>query len=277
MGNSTESKTTGRLQDKVIVITGGASGIGYACAKRLVDEGAKVILADLFPEQGEAAAEAIRAMLPGAEAVFVKTDVTSEDEQEALGLATLNRFGRVDGVIAAAGISNANYFEERGDEPRALDAGHVINKATADWQKVLDVNLTGVMLTNKVMARLMIESETHGSIVNIASVAAKRPLLGAADYCVSKAGVAMLTQVMAAELSQLNVRVNAIGPGFIETPMTQNIRAENEGNMMVMSMTPMGRYGLPIEIANTALFLLSDESSYFSGQTLFPAGGMFTG
>ncbi|MFT4714554.1 MAG: NAD(P)-dependent dehydrogenase (short-subunit alcohol dehydrogenase family), partial [Candidatus Azotimanducaceae bacterium] len=118
---------------------------------------------------------------------------------------------------------------------------------------------------------------THGSIVNIASVAAKRPLLGAADYCVSKAGVAMLTQVMAAELSQLNVRVNAIGPGFIETPMTQNIRAENEGNMMVMSMTPMGRYGLPIEIANTALFLLSDESSYFSGQTLFPAGGMFTG
>ena len=183
----------------------------------------------------------------------------------------------VDGVVAAAGISNANYFEERDYESREPDAGHVINKATSDWQKVLDVNLTGVMLTNKVMAKLMVESGTPGSIVNIASVAAKRPLVGAADYCVSKAGVAMLTQVLAAEMSQLNVRVNAIGPGFIETPMTQNIRADNEGNMMAMSMTPMGRYGLPVEIANTALFLLSDESSYFSGQTLFPAGGMYTG
>ena len=267
---------TGRVAGKVIVLTGGASGIGLACAKRLATEGAKVVLADLFPEQGEAAADAIRS-IPGAEVRFVKTDVTSEEEQIALGEATIEAFGCVDGVVAAAGISNANYFEDAEDEARELDAGHVINKATADWQKVLDVNLTGVMLTNKVMAKLMIDAGTSGSIVNIASVAAKRPLVGAADYCVSKAGVAMLTQVMAAELSQLNVRVNAIGPGFIETPMTKNIRADNEGNMMVMSMTPMGRYGLPIEIANTALFLLSDESSYFSGQTLFPAGGMFTG
>lgn len=266
----------GRVANKVIVITGGASGIGFACAKRLAAEGASLVLADLFSDQGEAAAESLVGA-PGAKFQFVKTDVTSEEEQIALGRATIEAFGRVDGVIAAAGISNANYFEEPGDEPREPDAGHIINKATADWQKVLDVNLTGVMLTNKVMAKLMVDAGTAGSIVNIASVAAKRPLVGAADYCVSKAGVAMLTQVLAAELSQLNVRVNAIGPGFIETPMTQNIRADNEGNMMVMAMTPMGRYGLPVEIANTALFLLSDESSYFSGQTLFPAGGMFTG
>lgn len=267
---------TGRVAGKVIVITGGASGIGLACAKRLAAEGASLVLADLFVDQGEAAVEAIQG-ISSAKVQFVKTDVTSEEEQIALGQATIEGFGRVDGVVAAAGISNANYFEDRDDESREPDAGHVINKATSDWQKVLDVNLTGVMLTNKVMAKLMVESGTPGSIVNIASVAAKRPLVGAADYCVSKAGVAMLTQVLAAEMSQLNVRVNAIGPGFIETPMTQNIRADNEGNMMVMSMTPMGRYGLPVEIANTALFLLSDESSYFSGQTLFPAGGMYTG
>jgi len=267
---------TGRVAGKVIVITGGASGIGLACAKRLAVEGASLVLADLFVDQGEAAVEAIQG-ISSAKIQFVKTDVTSEEEQIALGQATIEGFGRVDGVVAAAGISNANYFEERDYESRAPDAGHVINKATSDWQKVLDVNLTGVMLTNKVMAKLMVESGTPGSIVNIASVAAKRPLVGAADYCVSKAGVAMLTQVLAAEMSQLNVRVNAIGPGFIETPMTQNIRADNEGNMMAMSMTPMGRYGLPVEIANTALFLLSDESSYFSGQTLFPAGGMYTG
>ncbi len=267
---------TGRVAGKVIVITGGASGIGLACAKRLAAEGASLVLADLFVDQGEAAVEAIQG-ISSAKVQFVKTDVTSEEEQIALGQATIEGFGCVDGVVAAAGISNANYFEERDYESREPDAGHVINKATSDWQKVLDVNLTGVMLTNKVMAKLMVESGTPGSIVNIASVAAKRPLVGAADYCVSKAGVAMLTQVLAAEMSQLNVRVNAIGPGFIETPMTQNIRADNEGNMMVMSMTPMGRYGLPVEIANTALFLLSDESSYFSGQTLFPAGGMYTG
>lgn len=267
---------TGRVAGKVIVITGGASGIGLACAKRLAVEGASLVLADLFVDQGEAAVEAIQG-ISSAKVQFVKTDVTSEEEQIALGQATIEGFGRVDGVVAAAGISNANYFEERDYESREPDAGHVINKATSDWQKVLDVNLTGVMLTNKVMAKLMVESGIPGSIVNIASVAAKRPLVGAADYCVSKAGVAMLTQVLAAEMSQLNVRVNAIGPGFIETPMTQNIRADNEGNMMAMSMTPMGRYGLPVEIANTALFLLSDESSYFSGQTLFPAGGMYTG
>lgn len=267
---------TGRVAGKVIVITGGASGIGLACAKRLAVEGASLVLADLFVDQGEAAVEAIQG-ISSAKVQFVKTDVTSEEEQIALGQATIEGFGCVDGVVAAAGISNANYFEERDYESREPDAGHVINKATSDWQKVLDVNLTGVMLTNKVMAKLMVESGTPGSIVNIASVAAKRPLVGAADYCVSKAGVAMLTQVLAAEMSQLNVRVNAIGPGFIETPMTQNIRADNEGNMMAMSMTPMGRYGLPVEIANTALFLLSDESSYFSGQTLFPAGGMYTG
>lgn len=267
---------TGRVAGKVIVITGGASGIGLACAKRLAAEGASLVLADLFVDQGEAAVEAIQG-ISSAKVQFVKTDVTSEEEQISLGQATIEEFGRVDGVVAAAGISNANYFEERDYESREPDAGHVINKATSDWQKVLDVNLTGVMLTNKVMAKLMVESGIPGSIVNIASVAAKRPLVGAADYCVSKAGVAMLTQVLAAEMSQLNVRVNAIGPGFIETPMTQNIRADNEGNMMAMSMTPMGRYGLPVEIANTALFLLSDESSYFSGQTLFPAGGMYTG
>ena len=267
---------TGRVAGKVIVITGGASGIGLACAKRLAEEGASLVLADLFVDQGEAAVEAIQG-ISSAKVQFVKTDVTSEEEQISLGQATIEEFGRVDGVVAAAGISNANYFEERDYESREPDAGHVINKATSDWQKVLDVNLTGVMLTNKVMAKLMVESGIPGSIVNIASVAAKRPLVGAADYCVSKAGVAMLTQVLAAEMSQLNVRVNAIGPGFIETPMTQNIRADNEGNMMAMSMTPMGRYGLPVEIANTALFLLSDESSYFSGQTLFPAGGMYTG
>jgi len=124
---------------------------------------------------------------------------------------------------------------------------------------------------------LMIADGIKGIIVNIASVAARRPLVNAADYCVSKAGVEMLTKVLSLELIPHEIRVNAIGPGFVETPMTANLRSDNEGNTMAMSMTPMARYGKPEEIAETALFLSTPASSYFTGQILFPAGGMHTG
>jgi NAD(P)-dependent dehydrogenase (short-subunit alcohol dehydrogenase family) len=142
---------------------------------------------------------------------------------------------------------------------------------------VLDVNLTGVAITDRLAARHMLALGTSGSIINIASIAGKRPLPGAADYCVSKAGVIMLTTVFATELATKNIRVNAIGPGFIETPMTASIRQSPEWVQTVMQMTPMQRFGQAHEIANTALFLASDESSYVSGQTLYPSGGMYTG
>jgi len=131
-----------------------------------------------------------------------------------------------------------------------------------------------VMLTDRAVARHMIEAGIKGSIINIASVAARVPLTGAADYNVSKAGVEMLTKVLAMELVGHSIRVNAIGPGFVETPMTQGMRDDPEGRQLMMAMTPMGRLGKPLEIANTAVFLASDESSYFTGQTLFPSGGM---
>jgi len=261
------------MLNKVAVITGGTSGIGYACACRFAEEGAKLVLADLFTDKGAESVASLKAEY-GADVIFVQTDVTSEAAVEALGAATLAKYGRVDAVIAAAGIASGRVGEP---DPNAdPEAGYIINKPLENWLKVLEVNLTGVMLTNKVMARLMIEGGTKGTIVNIASVAARRPLLGAADYCVSKAGVEMLTKVLSVELMAHEIRVNAIGPGFIETPMTANLRSDNEGNMMAMSMTPMARYGKPVEIANTALFLSTAESSYFAGQILFPAGGMFT-
>ena len=150
------------------------------------------------------------------------------------------------------------------------------NRDLADWQKVLDINLTGVMLTDRYAVREMLKRGS-GSIINIASIAGQRPLPGASDYCVSKAGVIMLTKVLAEEMSQLGVRVNAIGPGFIETPMTASIRQSPEWMDTVMTMTPMQRFGRPEEIANTVMFLASDASSYFNGQTLFPNGGMFVG
>ena len=132
-------------------------------------------------------------------------------------------------------------------------------------------------ITDRLAARHMLALEAGGSIINIASIAGKRPLPGAADYCVSKAGVIMLTTVFATELATKNIRVNAIGPGFIETPMTASIRQSPDWVATVMQMTPMQRFGQAHEIANTALFLASDESSYVSGQTLYPSGGMYTG
>jgi NAD(P)-dependent dehydrogenase (short-subunit alcohol dehydrogenase family) len=116
-----------------------------------------------------------------------------------------------------------------------------------------------------------------GSIINIASGAAKIPIPGAAEYCVSKAGVWMLTKVLALEVARHKVRVNAIGPGFIETPMTASMRADEQRVQRLVSSIPLGRLGEPLDIANTALFLASDESSYFTGEILFPDGGMFTG
>jgi NAD(P)-dependent dehydrogenase (short-subunit alcohol dehydrogenase family) len=133
------------------------------------------------------------------------------------------------------------------------------------------------MLTDRAVARAMVASGTRGSIVNIASTAARVALPGAADYCVSKAGVAMLTHVLAMELTGYGIRVNAIGPGFIETPMTQAMQDDPEGHDMMIGMTPLGRLGTPLEMANAALYLACDESSYTTGQTLYPNGGMYVG
>jgi len=139
------------------------------------------------------------------------------------------------------------------------------------------VNLTGVMLTDRAVARRMIAAGNGGSIVNIASGAAKIPIPGAADYCVSKTGVWMLTKTLALELTGHQIRVNAIGPGMIETPMTVQAHSDEERRRQIENNTPLGRFGQPQDIANAALFLASDESSFTTGQMLHPDGGIFTG
>jgi len=205
-------------------------------------------------------------------------DFTDEAKTEALMRHAVDAFGRLDVTVAAAGVSSAGYISGqvtvRIDDP---ETNHLINKPAADWRRVLDINLTGVMLTARAAAQAMIGLERPGSIINVASVAGRVPLAGAAEYSVSKAGVIMLTQVLSRELADHRIRVNAIGPGFIETPMTAGIRQDPESMEMVMAMTPMQRFGQPSEVASTALFLASDESSYFTGQTLFPGGGIHVG
>ena len=266
----------GLLSDKVAVITGGISGLGRASARRYAAEGARVVVADINAERGANAAAEMSA--GGASIEFIQVDVTSEQSQQALFDDVVSRYGQVDTVLAAAGVSSSGYISGEVSEVEADPEERMFhNRMLEDWEKVMAVNVTGVMLTNQMAIRHMLAKGNAGSIVNIASIAGRRPLPGASDYCVSKAAVIMLTQTVATEYSTHNIRVNAIGPGFIETPMTANIRQSPEWMETVMQMTPMQRMGQANEIASTALFLASDESSYFTGQTLFPNGGMFTG
>ena len=266
----------GLLSDKVAVITGGISGLCRASALRYAAEGARVVVADINAERGANAAAEMSA--GGASIEFIQVDVTSEQSQQALFDDVVSRYGQVDTVLAAAGVSSSGYISGEVSEVEADPEERMFhNRMLEDWEKVMAVNVTGVMLTNQMAIRHMLAKGNAGSIVNIASIAGRRPLPGASDYCVSKAAVIMLTQTVATEYSTHNIRVNAIGPGFIETPMTANIRQSPEWMETVMQMTPMQRMGQANEIASTALFLASDESSYFTGQTLFPNGGMFTG
>ena len=266
----------GLLNDKVAVITGGISGLGRASALRYAAEGARVVVADINAERGANAAAEMSA--GGVSIEFIQVDVTSKESQQALFDDVVSRYGQVDTVLAAAGVSSSGYISGEVSEVEAEPEERMFhNRTLEDWEKVMAVNVTGVMLTNQMAIKHMLAKGNAGSIVNIASIAGRRPLPGASDYCVSKAAVIMLTQTVATEYSTSNIRINAIGPGFIETPMTANIRQSPEWMDTVMQMTPMQRMGQANEIASTALFLASDESSYFTGQTLFTNGGMFTG
>jgi len=267
----------GRLEGKVAIVTGGASGIGRQCALTFGREGAKVVIGDLDERRGAETAKELSAS--GTQASFLRTDTSVEADCEALADEAVRRHGRLDVLLAAAGISHALYVsgsDARDVGPERGPAAGVLGKPTDYWEKVLSVNLTGVMMTDRAAAKRMMETG-GGSIINIASGAAKIPIAGAAEYCVSKAGVWMLTKVLALEIGRHNIRVNAIGPGFIETPMTASMRSDEARVQQLVNSIPLHRLGVPEDIANTALFLASDESNYFTGEILFPDGGMFTG
>ena len=259
----------GRLEGKIAIITGGGSGIGRACAVRFAEEGAQVCAADL---KLEGAAETVNQIeAAGGRALAVQVDTTDEAANEAMVARCVEAFGGVDCLVAAAGIGSA-----RPRDQMVMDPHPVLNTPMEFFKRVIDVNLYGVLYSDRAVGKWMVANQRKGSIVNIASVAARLPLRGGA-YSISKAGVWMLTKVLATELATSGIRVNAIGPGYIETPMTEMIQQDEALRRMVLSQTPMGRLGQPPEIANTALFLCSDEASYFTGELLHPAGGMFTG
>ncbi len=242
-----------RLAGKVAVLTGGASGIGRATARRFVAEGARVVLGDLDESGLAALAEEL-----GDAALTVAGDASSEADVERLVATAVDGFGRLDIAFANAGIGSAQ---------RLVDAD------VEQWSRVLDVNLTGPFLRIKHAARRM---DDGGSIVVTASLNAVQAGPGMGAYCASKAGVAMLVQVAALELGPSNIRVNAIGPGFIRTSLTEGaflLPAIVEG---YEENTPMGRHGQPEEIAGLVTYLASDEASFVSGSLHLIDGGAHT-
>jgi len=236
-----------KLQDKVAVVTGGLSGIGAAIAQRFADEGARVIAADLSAPDAP--------LGEGPVAPF-PLDVADEASVRRMAEAVLDKHGRIDVLVNNAGIGRNVPF---------------LDHPVADFDRIVAVNLRGTFLAGQACAAAMAR-QGGGVILNIASISGMRGNPGRAGYGASKGGVVVLTQVMANDLAAHGIRVNAIAPGPIETPMLRGMGATAGGNSF-LDHVPMGRAGMPDDIARAAVFLCSDDASYITGHVLAVDGG----
>jgi NAD(P)-dependent dehydrogenase (short-subunit alcohol dehydrogenase family) len=239
-----------KLQDKVAVITGGASGIGAATAKLFVENGAKVVLVDLNEEKGHAFEAELKAA--GAEALFVKANITSEEDVQNIFAKTIEAFGKLDVVFNNAGIGRVTPTEDL---------------AYSEWRNTVNVDLDGVFLVAQAAIRQMLKAG-GGTIVNTASMYGWVGSPGSAAYNAAKGGVINLTRSLALEYAARGIRVNALCPGFIDTPIIPE-----ESKETLRSMTPMQRLGQSEEMAKAVLFMASDDSSFMTGNTLTVDGG----
>lgn len=280
------SAADGRLAGRVAVVTGGGNGIGRASALRFAEEGAAVVVADV--QDAAAAAVADEIVAAGGSAASIRVDVTSRDDNEAMAALAVDTWGRLDIVMTAAGVSHAAYVS--GDleadikmATRRLEyldrPGWDFVEADLDeWDRVHEINLKGTLMGMQACTARMLERGEGGAVVTVASVAAKNPDAGPLAYTSSKAAVWMLTKKAARMLAPAGVRVNAIGPGFIDTHMTAiiDLIPRGEGMPDVFANIPMGRKGTPREIADAAVWLASAEASYVTGTIVHPDGGYFT-
>jgi glucose 1-dehydrogenase len=242
-----------KLNQKIAIVTGASQGIGFACAERLVREGARVMLVDIRPEVEQSAATL------GDAALFYRADVGIKVEVDAMIQATLDAFGRIDILINNAGVTHAADFLDLHED---------------DFDRVLRINLKSMFLCSQAAARDMVARGEGGCIINMSSVNAELTIPNQVPYVVSKGGVNQLTRVAAIALSQYNIRVNAIGPGTILTELAKKaVLGSPEARHTILSRTPLGRCGEPEEVASIAAFLASDDASYMTGQTLYADGG----
>jgi 3-oxoacyl-[acyl-carrier protein] reductase len=250
-----------RMKDKVVLVTGGAAGIGKATAERFSEEGANVVICDLAEEAGKQVAEAI-----GGE--FYKVDVGDRQAVQTWVDDVVKKHGRVDVLVNNAGVLRDGLFV------KVKDGELVKQMPEADFDLVLNVNLKGTYNCAQAVAPYMIK-QGGGVILNATSIVGLDGNFGQTNYVASKAGVIGMTKVWARELGRSNIRVNAIAPGFTLTEMVKQM-PENALQGMV-AKTPLGRMGEPRDIANAYLFLASDEASFISGAILRVDGGIVVG
>lgn len=243
-----------KLLSKVAIVTGGASGIGEATVRRFVAEGATVVLTDVSSRGGDLADELAR---DGHVVRFAKVDVTREDEVREMIAEVVSEFGRLDIMVANAGIA----------QPPVP-----VESLTSDaWHQMLDVNLTGVFFSNKHAIAQMKRQGSGGAVVNVASILGHVGRPGATAYNAAKGGVVNLTRSLGVACAKEQIRVNAVCPGYIETPLIAGASAE--GLAQITSLHPIGRLGRPEEIAAAVTFLASEDASFMAGASLMVDGG----
>ncbi|WP_078595913.1 SDR family NAD(P)-dependent oxidoreductase [Evansella clarkii] len=242
-----------RLEGKVAVITGGASGIGEYTARAMIEEGAKVVVSDMNDDLGNTLVEDLNTN--GQNAVYVHADVTSEADAEKMINTAVTEFGKIDILFNNAGIGALGASE---DLP--LD----------EWRKVISVNLDGVFLTAKHAIKAM-QKNGGGNIVNNASILGHVGQAQTAAYTAAKGGVVNMTRALAVEYAQQNIRVNAVCPGYIETPLLSQLDEDMKNHLV--SLHPIGRLGRPEEVAKAVVFLASNDASFVTGANLLVDGG----
>jgi len=250
------------LKGKVAVVTGARRGMGRTHALALAKAGAKVAVADISLEECQRVVEEIAKQ--GGEAMAIKCDVSKKKEVDEMVKKIVKEFGKIDILVNNAGIAQFVPFLEMTEE---------------EWDRTLDINLKGYFLCAQACVKEMVKQKS-GVIVNIASVAMGQQGVGMSNivhYCASKGGIAGMTEALAVELAPYNIRVNAISPGMIETPMISSIKQDSKTVEAMLAKVPMRRVGKPEEVSNLVLFLASEVSSYMTGSTVIIDGGWLAG